>query len=169
MAKCQAWNREKRPHDERRTQVKLLCTILLAVTPAVAAVALIVASSRPDFFFTEFAGRAASGATTIIDLPLLRSPSAMPPVLGSVVQLPGYMIPFGRTRYDEHVDAFLLVPDPGNWLHPPHLDADEVVLVQMDNGKKVPLLERKAVWVRGTISPMTRAVGKTDAEYNIHA
>jgi hypothetical protein len=37
-------------------------------------------------------------------------------------------------------------------LHPPHLDADGVVVVQMVEGKTAVFHERKPVWVRGRIS-----------------
>ena len=50
------------------------------------------------------------------------------------------------------VGRFLLVPDPGSWLHPPHLHSGEVIDIRLEGGNSVPLLEGKVVIVCGTMS-----------------
>ena len=79
------------------------------------------------------------------------------------------MLPFDQERYGGRVGAFLLVPDPGNLLHPPHLDRGEVIVVQMATGKSVPLLEKRAVWVRGRVSIATLKTKRLDAVFRMNA
>ena len=53
------------------------------------------------------------------------------------------------------VSQFLLVPDPGTWIHPSHLEPGEVVLVRTLSGARVPLMDRKPVWVEGQLAAST--------------
>jgi RecA-family ATPase len=50
------------------------------------------------------------------------------------------------------VERFLLIPDPGNWLHPPHLEPGEVIHVSLEGARTTTLLTRTAVIVRGVLS-----------------
>jgi hypothetical protein len=50
------------------------------------------------------------------------------------------------------VAHFLLVPDPGDWLNPPHVHPGEVIDVRLKDGGTKPLLERTAITVRGRLS-----------------
>jgi hypothetical protein len=61
------------------------------------------------------------------------------------------------------VAHFLLVPDPGDWLNPPHLHAGEAIDVRLKEGDTTLLVERTAVVVCGRLSfgsmkPNPRAV-----------
>jgi hypothetical protein len=85
-------------------------------------------------------------------------------MLHAPVRVPGYMLLFDE-RPDEHGDLsqFLLVPDPGNWLHPPHLDPGDVVVVNMEGKGKTPFYERKAVWVSGRLAQEALKTGRLHA------
>ena len=147
----------------------MLVAIIAAATPSIVVVTMIVASTRHDFFYTDFSGFAPDARVRIIGWPALRPSEEAAAIVGTVVELPGYMLPWERANYGEHVDAFLLVPDPGNWLHAPHLHKEDVVTVRMDHGQKVILREREAVWVRGLISISPLENRGMDALYRISA
>ena len=59
------------------------------------------------------------------------------------VQMVGYMFTFESSRERGSTARFLLVPDAGNWLNPPHFHPDEVVDVRLKAGMTIPLLDRK--------------------------
>jgi hypothetical protein len=162
---------KQRQADRRRVaERKVLLIVLFAtVTPAIVLLGAIVISSRTDFFYSQFSGVSSGGKVKIIDWRTLRSPATMSKIVGSPVQLPGYMIAFGDARYGESTGTFLLVPDVGNSLHAPHLDGDEVVLVQMVNARKVRLLEREAVWVRGAMVFAPLKTTSVDSTYRLDA
>jgi hypothetical protein len=73
------------------------------------------------------------------------------------------MIPVGQADARQKVAHFLLVPDPGDWLNPPHLHAGEAIDVRLKDGETTTLVERTAVLVCGRLSfgsmkPNPRAV-----------
>ena len=73
--------------------------------------------------------------------------------LSQDVRVPGYMIPYNEAPEKGKVTRFLLVPDCGNWLHPPHrFDSSGVVVVLMNEGRQVPLIERSVLVVTGRLS-----------------
>jgi hypothetical protein len=78
-----------------------------------------------------------------------RSP---PDWFGPEVEIAGYMIPVGPVKTRETVTRFLLAPDPGDWLNPPHLHAAEVIDVRLKDGETARLVERTAVTVCGRLS-----------------
>jgi hypothetical protein len=148
------------------------------MAPVIAAVATIVSSSRTDLFFAKFPAIAPDGTTAIVDWGTLSKlvegkessqSLTLPPRFDSVLQVPGYMLPFDQHRYGDQVGAFLLVPDPGTWVHPPHLEGGEVIVVQMETGKSVRLLEKQAVWVRGRISLAPLKTKRLDALFRMNA
>jgi len=82
-----------------------------------------------------------------------RPMSARPDLFGPEVLLAGYMIAFGGSQErDGAVTRFLLIPNPGTWLHPPHLRPGQVIHVWLKGGQATHLMEREAVLVRGTLS-----------------
>lgn len=68
------------------------------------------------------------------------------------VQIAGYMIPVAPSQAQGKVTHFLLVPDPGDWLNPPHMHAGEVIDVRMKDGQTTQLVERTAITVCGRLS-----------------
>jgi hypothetical protein len=136
--------------------------------PMVAAAALIVVSMRPDLGNTRFFHTAVETEALTMDWPTLYRLNEKDPTVEyirallptSQVRMPGYMIPFEEIPdKNSEVTQFLLVPDPGNWLHPPHLDPGDVVFVRLEGGARARLLARRAVWVTGklSLSPIKRA------------
>ena len=74
--------------------------------------------------------------------------------------------PLDRNR---HLREFLLVPNPGNWLHPPHLDDGDVVVVKMRGAVRTPLLARKAVWAQGKLSLTPVKTDRVEARFQLDA
>jgi hypothetical protein len=151
-----AWRRK----PGSRNDWKLLTIVLLVATaPVVGSVVLITVSTRPSMSYRTFSQATTNGAATPVDwssLERLSESEAFANVhqemLHAPVRVPGYMLPSDE-KTDEHgaLSRFLLVPDPGNWLHPPHFDPGEVVVVNMEGGGKTPFYDRKAVWVLGRL------------------
>jgi hypothetical protein len=175
-----AWNRSLRRHRVKRARErKILAVVLVCIAvPAIGAVASLLNSSRTDLFFAKFPAVAQDGATGIVDWRTLSELAegiessrslTLTPRFDSVVQAPGYMLPFDQERYGDQVGSFLLVPDPGTWMHPPHLEGGEVIVVQMETGKSVRLLEKQAVWVRGKMSIAPLKTNRLDAVFRMNA
>jgi hypothetical protein len=149
-----------------------------AGVPLVAAAILIGVSTRPDLAYRKFSqtGNQTDGIT--LDWPTLYGlkenhaavehlRAALPT---SKVRVPGYMIAFEQVPdKNSEVTQFLLVPDPGNWLHPPHLDPGDVVFVRLEGGTKARFLDRRPVWAIGklSLSPVRR--GAVEAAYPMWA
>ncbi|MDQ2946296.1 MAG: DUF3299 domain-containing protein [Acidobacteriota bacterium] len=70
------------------------------------------------------------------------------------MRLPGYMISYDQLPDKEgKVARFLLVPDCGHWLHPPHrFDVSKVVVVLLREGLRTPFIERSVFVVTGRLS-----------------
>ena len=154
--------RTGRPKSSRavsRNERTLLATVLLvASAPAVGSVVLIAVSTRPSMLYQRFSH--ATGAPMPVDWSCLEGlgedehfANEHHEMLHASVRVPGYMLPLDENP-DEHgaLSRFLLVPDPGNWLHPPHLDPGEVVVVNMEGRGKTRFYEGKAVWVAGRLA-----------------
>lgn len=157
VAKVRFSGRRTKPPRETKT---FLLVLLIAAVPTVSSVLLVSVSTRPDFEDRIFSSDECCGAplvnwSTLTKLDNPRAPLVQFPaeLLVSTICVPGYMLQYAQ-QPDEHgnVTEFLLVPDPGNWLHPPHLAAGEVVLVRTEPGKPALLLPRQAVWVRGRMA-----------------
>jgi hypothetical protein len=175
-----AWNTNlQRNRAKQARERKLLIVVLVCImAPVIGVVATILRSSRTDLFFAKFPAVAPDGTTAIVDWATLSNIAeemgasrslTTPPRFDSVLQVPGYMLPFDQQRYGDQVGAFLLVPDPGTWVHPPHLEGGEVVVVQMETGKSVRLLEKQAVWVRGKMSLAALKTKRLDAVFRMNA
>jgi hypothetical protein len=167
VAAC-GMNMPRRIKLSRREEWKTLAIIfLVAGIPLVATAALIVVSMRPDLGNIRFFHAPIETEAMTIDWPTLYRLNAKDPTVEyirallptSPVRIPGYMITFEQTPdKNREVTQFLLVPDPGNWLHPPHLDPGEVVFVRLEGGAKARFVERKPVWATGklSLSPVKR-------------
>ncbi|SPF55075.1 exported hypothetical protein [Candidatus Sulfopaludibacter sp. SbA4] len=144
----------------------LLLIFLITAVPITLTLSLIAVSSRPDLYYI----------TPKSDEPGVRAVSwqtldkwAHDTPLTVEVELEGYMVAAeGSPAVDGRVARFLLVPDPGSWLHAPHLDGDEVIDVRLQAGQVTPLVSRKAVIVRGTLS-FGSMESKAAADYHLSA
>jgi hypothetical protein len=156
-------SRSQPPKLPRSKDWKPLSIIFLIVgVPMIGGITLVSLSSRPSLSDRTFSGLAEREDVMIVNWPKLysfgdrtaESDKMLQNLAGSAVRVPGYMLAFQQGPDPEgKVGEFLLVPDPGNWLHPPHLDPGEVVFVRMAGGLRAPLLNRVPVWVEGRLSP----------------
>jgi Protein of unknown function (DUF3299) len=162
--------REKGSTTSQREQHLVFAAIALFMTCAVLApVLLAVLSMRPDLYAVK--SKPVRPGIAVVDWQSLGSllsgavnpAAARPGWFGPEVQIAGYMIPVGPVAAHQKVARFLLVPDPGDWLDPPHLHAGEAIDVRLKNGETTRLVERTAVVVSGRLSfgsmqPNPRAV-----------
>jgi hypothetical protein len=150
---------KRRLKTSQRKQAVAFVAIALFVTCAVSLPILLVAlSSRPDLYSVKpkptKPGVAALDWESLGDL---LSSSANPPVarsewFGPEVEIAGYMLPASPSRTQQKVTHFLLVPDPGDWLNPPHMHPGEVIDVLLKDGATTRLMERTAITVAGRLS-----------------
>jgi hypothetical protein len=143
----------------QREQYLVFAAIALFTTCAVLTpVLLAMLSSRPDLYAVR--SKPVRPGIAVVDwqsLGTLLSGAAEPAAarpgwFGPEVQITGYMIPVGPAKAQQKVAHFLLAPDPGDWLNPPHLHAGEVIDVRLQDGETTLLVERSAVVVCGRLS-----------------
>jgi hypothetical protein len=160
----------KESTTSQREQHLVFATIAVFTTCAVVApVLLAMLSSRPDLYAVK--PKPVRPGIAVVDWRSLGSllagaanpAAARPGWFGPEVQIAGYMIPVGPAEAQRKVAHFLLVPDPGDWLNPPHLHAGEAIDVRLKEGDTTLLVERTAVVVCGRLSfgsmkPNPRAV-----------
>jgi hypothetical protein len=151
--------RGKGAKTSQREQQLVFAAIALFMTFAVLLpILLAVLSSRPDLYAVK--PRPVRPGIVALDWKslgaLLSGPVnpavARPDWFGPEVEIAGYMIPVAPSQGRQKVAHFLLVPDPGDWLNPPHLHASEVIDVRLKDGQNTRLVERTAVVVCGKLS-----------------
>jgi hypothetical protein len=170
--------RLKKPKIERSEWKVFPWIILFGAAPVALAALLISSSSRPDLYDYDITPETAEKGAKPVTWRTLGSlvsesggpAAARPDLFKSEVQVAGYMVVFGGSQgRDGSVKRFLLVPDPGNWLHPPHLDSDEVIDVTLKDGETTPLVERQAMIVRGNLSVDPMELESVKAVYHLKA
>jgi len=151
--------RRSGPKTGRREQQLVFAAIALFMTCAVLLpVLLAIVSSRPDLYSVKLKPvRPGIAAVDWQSLDSLLSgrvnpAAARPDWFGPEVEITGYMLPAGPSQERREVAHFLLVPDPGDWLNPPHLHAGEAIDVRLKDGETIRLVERTAVRVCGRLS-----------------
>lgn len=82
---------------------------------------------------------------------------------GSVVRVPGFIIPLEDG--DTSVSEFLLVPFPMACIHVPAPPPNQIVHVKMEKGKKAPVLWFEPVWARGRLEIKTTNTIYTEASF----
>ncbi len=82
---------------------------------------------------------------------------------GSVVRVPGFIIPLedGETSVSE----FLLVPFPMACIHVPAPPPNQIVHVKMEKGKKAPVQWFEPVWARGRLEIKTTNTIYTESSF----
>lgn len=135
--------------------------VLLAVVAVVLGISLSISgSTRPNFYYTT--PPPATPPIVVADWRTLEAIStqpggptaARPDLFRSVVQISGYLL--------ENDHRLILTPDLGNWFHPPHLDAGEIVELRLPRDAR--FANRTAVTVRGTLSVDSRGAYSLQAE-----
>jgi hypothetical protein len=150
--------RRRRPRRDTRDDWKaLLAVCIITVAIVGGSVAAVAISTRPSFEDRIFPEDPKRNGTHTLDWPTLRTvlasrPFTRPP---GVVRVIGYMVSSKAPDHQGNVTEFLLVPNPGNWLHPPHLHPEDVIDVHMHGTNTTKFLARRAVWVEGWLSPTT--------------
>ena len=169
----------RRSNKKRRSDWKTFCIVAMALAvPTIIPIVIIWRTSRPDVYWanlrSESGGATFVGWRTLDDLTELHADpqTTRPDLFGKAVKVLGYMMPFpfpDVTNHGETVGRFLLVPDPGNWLRPPHFHSGEVVDVRLSAGSTVPLIEGKVVVVRGVMSFDPMKLDRGEAVFHILA
>jgi hypothetical protein len=144
--------------SQREPQLVFAAIALFMTCAVLLPVLLAVLSSRPDLYAVK--APAVRPGIVVVDWmslgALLSGPVnpalARPDWFGPQVEIAGYMIPVAPSRAQRNVEHFLLVPDPGDWLNPPHLHASEVIDVRLKDGETTRLVERSAIVVCGRLS-----------------
>jgi hypothetical protein len=147
----------KRRGEDRKERRAFAWIVCMTALPVLLTTAAIVSSSRPDLYnivpATAEDGAPSLAWRTLDDLLASGGPmESRPDLFRREVQMVGYMFTFESSQERGSTSRFLLVPDAGNWLNPPHFHPDEVVDVRVKAGMTIPLRDRKAVVVRGMLS-----------------
>lgn len=158
----QVVRRKRKQLLTRWQEMRILSLILVIVAlPTLGAVFAITVSSRPSLEKRMLVEENPPGKPQLLDWPTLdrlykgrlTGEDEVRTRLSQDVRVPGYMIPYNEAPEKGKVTRFLLVPDCGNWLHPPHrFDSSGVVVVLMNEGRQVPLIERSVLVVTGRLS-----------------
>jgi hypothetical protein len=150
---------KRRLKTSQQKQAVAFVAIALFVTCAVSLPIFLVAlSTRPDLYSTKpkpvKPGITALDWRSLGDLlsSAVNPAAARPDWFGPEVQITGYMVPAAPSQPRQNVAHFLLVPDPGDWLNPPHMHAGEAIDVRLKNGAATRLTERTAITVCGKLS-----------------
>ncbi len=162
--------RQLKLRRSKRQQNRTLLLILLTAAVIVLGISLVISGSTlPNFYYAT--PQTAPPPIVPVDWRTLETiaaepggaAAARPDLFRSVVQISGYMlVKEGSPPVNGASETFLLVPDAGNWLHPPHLDPSETIEVRLQNGP-VRFVNRAAVTVRGTLSVDPRGAYRIQA------
>jgi hypothetical protein len=139
-----------------KTWSRMVVVILLLLAVGSPAAHVCRLALRPSVFAVADAAVAADKVPSLRweDLQLLdyktgRTPQSLKKLDGSVVRIPGYIIPLEDN--DQSVSEFLLVPYPLACIHVPAPPPNLIVHVKMDNGRKVPFDFYEPVWAQGRL------------------
>jgi len=98
-----------------------------------------------------------------LDISTGKAPASLKKLDGSVVRVPGFVIPLEDN--DQSVSEFLLVPYPMACIHVPAPPPNLIVHVKMDKGKKVAFDFYAPVWAQGRLKIQTTQNMYTDSSY----
>lgn len=142
--------RQRQRLISRLSEAKILALIfLITAVPMVAALWVIIATSQPDLSDLTPTQPSLNGAVLLNWSKLLRED---PPVLPNEIEVRalGYMADDGHTIADNTwVEKFILLPDPGNVIHPAHRYGDQMIIVRLTRDARVRFFDRGLVWVTG--------------------
>jgi hypothetical protein len=98
-----------------------------------------------------------------LDLTTGNAPANLKKLDGTVVRVPGFVIPLEDN--DQSVSEFLLVPYPMACIHVPAPPPNLIVHVKMDKGKRVAFDFYAPVWTQGRLKIQTTRNIYTDSSY----
>jgi hypothetical protein len=98
-----------------------------------------------------------------LDLNTGKAPASLKKLDGTVVRVPGFVIPLEDN--DQSVSEFLLVPFPMACIHVPAPPPNLIVHVKMDKGKKVAFDFYAPVWAQGRLKIQTTQNMYTESSY----
>lgn len=98
-----------------------------------------------------------------LDLNTGKMPPSLKKLDGTVVRVPGFVIPLEDN--DQAVSEFLLVPFPMACIHVPAPPPNLIVHVKMDKGKKVAFDFYAPIWAQGRLKIQTTRNIYTDSSY----
>ncbi|HET8563066.1 MAG TPA: DUF3299 domain-containing protein [Candidatus Binatia bacterium] len=100
-----------------------------------------------------------------LDLRTGNMPASLKKLDGTVVRVPGFVIPLEDN--DQAVSEFLLVPYPMACIHVPAPPPNLIVHVKMDKGKKVNFDFFAPVWTQGRLKIQKTQNMYTDTSYSM--
>lgn len=151
-----------RNHAARRKHDKLTVSSVVAaiVLPALLALALTAMDMRTDLSDLKPTGQPDDAGAVQVGWPDLKQHGDFP----ARVRLLGYMMQDQRPLRDgERIDVFLLLPEAGHLLHPPHRIPNQTVVVWSSD--PVFFRNRELVWASGTLSKTIRRSGQDQPEW----
>jgi uncharacterized protein len=98
-----------------------------------------------------------------LDIQTGKMPASLKKLDGTVVRVPGYIIPLEDS--DQSVSEFLLVPYPMACIHVPAPPPNLIVHVKMDKGKKVAFDFYAPVWAQGRLKIQNTQNMYTESSY----
>ena len=120
-------------------------------------VAVVVSTSEPDLSDLKPL-RQSAGNHPVLEWAMLRRdhPGVMAAndqaFSGAEVEALGYMSDGDRPIVKgDRVGDFVLLPDAGNLLHPPHRLGDQMIAVHLCEGERIPFSPMRLVWVGWTL------------------
>jgi hypothetical protein len=149
----------KRPLPESHERRTVFILIVLIFSSAALLPSFITAiSGHPDLYFAK--PQPLEPGVAVLDWQTLdrlllasRDPAAARrDLFGPEVEITGYAISITNSGADKESSHFLLAPDPGDWLHPPHLHPGEVIEIRVKENAAVRFVENAVLTVRGTLS-----------------
>jgi uncharacterized protein len=155
-----------------KTTIRMLPALFLLLLWGFPAVEVCKSCSQTDVVFWRTAPAYANPAKTpelwwrdlqLLDYQTGNVPAELKKYNGSVVRVPGFIIPLedGETSVSE----FLLVPFPMACIHVPAPPPNQIVHVKMEKGKKAPVLWFDPVWARGRLEIKTTNTIYTEASF----
>lgn len=151
IARTKADQERKKAH--RRT-LALIVTII--AVPVLGTILAVVSTTEPELSELVPASKQVGGYIVLNWLELLRMRRnelnpASAELSGAAVRALGYMADGDKPAHaGDPVQDFVLLPEAGNFLDPPHRFGDQMIHVHLNESSRFPFSPRRLVWVWGT-------------------
>jgi len=153
--------------------VALILVVLVAGVPILGTILVTASTSEPDLSdLTPIHERA--GKYLVLDWSALLQDRPRLPKTGTVipagadVQALGYMMNGERSvGKDKWVQDFVLLPEAGSLLHPPHRMPDQMIAVHLEHDNRIQFSPRALVWAWGSLHASAGLGPRSEALYTL--